>query len=1141
MFSYVFGPAGSGKSFEMTARILASLRDGKRVFLIAPEQEVMLAEGRIAEAADAAEPRVSCEELNVVSFKRLADLVFRRYAGIRYVSPTDGARLVVMWQVTEELAPAFRAYTEQRDISFSEFMLSACDELRRSAVTPSQLEAAERELGDDEQALKDKLHDLSLIYSGYQAMMQGSYTDPADDITRLYALLCENRFFKGSDVYLDSFNGFTSAELKVLSRILRQADNVTVALCLPTPTPRSGFETVLQTVSSLKGLCNEAGIGSEKIRELYLERSESYYPEALIKLERLMRTPTVRTVGAAPFSDAVLDGGRRVSLSCPIQPVSPSDMFTEAEYTATRILELIRNGARFRDIAVVTRGVERLRGVLEPTFVRFGIPYFTSVRRQLSVTPLFKAVLGALTVIDGGWHTADVMAYLKTGELGFDISEISLLERYTTQWDISGKAWTADLEWTMNPDGYTDRMTLDGAQTLDTLNALREAVRAPVAELGEALSRSPAKSVSLQDGCRAVYAFLERSGITERYSVTDDAEAVTLYNTFIDMLDMLVTVGGDIPVNARTLGGILSMAAKKTDFGAIPETADCVTVGDAALLRAGSVRHVIMLDCIDGVFPRSVDDDSFFSDTEKKKLAGVGIRTSPGTDVMADDEQFYFYRAISAASETVSVVCPRNDGGGAACHPSPAFGGVLSLFGIKAAPRYPEDFPLSFRAASTVNVSELLRSVPACAEREALEIAASETLKKSGFYGASRISDPDAYIEKETVDRLFRGGDIKLTQYRLESFSRCRFSYYARYVLKMNADKRSNFSAADEGSFIHRVLEKAVSELFDDRGLKSEVDKKHLDDLLNETVEEILRGMLGDNKVFTASARLSALIGRLKKRIGLLLRALIEEFSQSNFVPSYFELDIGDNGVTPFKVKMPDGASIYVYGKIDRVDTYSKNGDVFVRVVDYKSGSVEHSLKKISKGLDMQLLLYMFALWNADRRRLRGPLGITLVENSELSTKNDTPSAENANILQNDIGHGRIIPAGVLYQTAAFPSVPSELPPPSDEKAISEGLKKFTSTGFLLDDAEILTAMDNTLGGRFIPISAKDDVIAAVGGSQLTTLEGFGELREQVSDTLREIGKALRSGKAEARPLRGEEPCEYCEYASFCRNKLLKD
>lgn len=1123
MLSYIFGPAGSGKSYEMTGRILASLRNGKRVFLIAPEQEVMLAEGRIAAAAERAD--ISCEELNVVSFRRLADLVFRRYSGLRYTAPTEGARLVIMWQVTEELAPFFKAYTGTRDRAFSELMLSACDELRRSAVTPHILENAADKLSQTDPSLSAKLHDLELIYSGLRARLSGSYTDPADDVTRLYSLLCKNSFFEGSDVYLDSFNGFTSAEFNVISRILRQADNVSFALCLPTPTQKLGFETVLCTLSTLKRLSVDAGISASQINELWLERTDERCPRPLLILERAMRSLTepLSAIDAAwsdeaPFGYAVTSEGA-VSPDFAIRVFSTADEFSEAELAAATVLQHIRNGARYRDIAIVTRGVDRLFGIIEPTLEKYGIPYFISVRRQLSSTPLFKTVSSALRIIDGGWRQSDIMTYLKSGQTPLSIREISLLEGYTELWSISGSSWYSEAEWTMNPDGYTDRLTQEGMEKLEELNRLKEAVTGPLIRLSEAISASPHQSIALRDGCKAIYEFFEHSGINEAYSVTEDKEAVTAYNTFIDMLDMLVHTGGDIPVNARVLRELLDMAADKTDFGAIPQAADCVVVGDAALLRAGSVDHVIVLGCIDGVFPRAVSDDGFFSDAEKQRLSEFGINTSPKTDTMADDELFYFYRAASAASANVTFSYPRQNGNGEEQGPSIAVKRVLSLFGLKEARRYPEDVPLELRAVNSSDIQKLIYSTKNSAERSVLENIAEEYVSGGSLLPKIKLTEPHAAVSRETALSLF-GKDIALTQYRLESFSKCRFSYYAKYVLGMDSPKPSEFSAADEGSFIHRVLERAVSQMFDENGLKSDIDEAELKVLLDEVIEEILRGILGKNAVF--SARLSALIERLKKRTWLLLLSLIKEFSKSRFVPSYFELKVSDDGVRPFRVELPDGSAIYVYGRIDRVDTFKKGNDVFVRVVDYKSGSTEHSLKQLSKGIDLQLLLYTFALWNTDRRRLTGPLGT----DSNSSTSRETV--------------GNILPAGMLYRSAAFPSVTSDAPPSSEEAAIEAGIAKFTSTGFLLNDPDILSAMDSELSGSCIPIKVSSSgEITAVNGSQLKALEEFGELMTETSEILKSIGLAMRSGNADAAPLLSEQPCKFCEYAEFCRNKTV--
>ncbi|MBQ9115737.1 MAG: PD-(D/E)XK nuclease family protein [Clostridia bacterium] len=970
------------------------------------------------------------------------------------------------------------------------------------------LERAQEKLSADD-PLRDKLHDLSLIASGYSLMLSGNYSDPSDDVTRLSDLLGKHDFFTSCDVYLDSFNGFTGAEFNVITRIISQADSLTVALCLPSPVPAAGFETVKATLNRLLSLCSDASVPSSAINGIRKERSEKYYSAAFLKLENAIRSFISPDVEAEPFTEAELASEEFPS---PIRVYRPTDEFAEAELAATRIMQLIRGGARYRDIAVVGRGMDRFEGVLDTALTRFAIPFFMSVRRPVAAAPLFRVILHALAVLDGGWSAEDVMAYIKTGMTGLDTDAICDLEKYVTMWEISGRAWTTDQEWSMNPDGYTDTLTREGAEFLARINALRVTVRDPLIRLSESLADSANGRINLRAGCKAVYELLENTGIADRIRKSGTDEDVTLFNTVSDMLDMLVHVGGDLPVTPRVLSGILTMAAEKTDFGAIPETVDTVTVGDAALLRAGSVKHVIMLGCIDGVFPRAVADDSFFIDTEKERLEAIGINTSQKTDEMSDDELFYFYRAASSASLTLTLSCPMQDPEGKEYLPSAGFNAIKNLLipnEKQSAPGYPDGIPLAERAFSTVNAAELYRAYAGTAEGESL----MEAMLQSGITDASlateSISSPKAAVSKKTAAELF-GGDIALTQYRLESYSLCPFKYYSNYVLKLGTQKKADFSSADIGNFIHRVLERAVAELFTPDGLKENVDQIDLDALLDDIIAEVVRGMMGRDAV--CSARLSALIERLRRTSALLVRSLIDEFRESRFVPSFFELNIGDGGVPPFRVPLEDGTSIYVYGKIDRVDTYRHGGDVYVRVVDYKTGSRKHSLKKIEKGLDLQLLLYLFAIWRADRASLPDTLGF------------------------GGDGDGDVIPAGVIYQESTYPTVSSDKTPESTEAAISEGLKQLKRTGLLLNDPDVLEAMESE-PGKFLPIKRnKDNVIVARSDSALRDLEEMGELADQISDILAQIGKSMRSGKAAAKPRLSEKPCEYCDFKAFCRS-----
>jgi ATP-dependent helicase/nuclease subunit B len=52
-------------------------------------------------------------------------------------------------------------------------------------------------------------------------------------------------------------------------------------------------------------------------------------------------------------------------------------------------------------------------------------------------------------------------------------------------------------------------------------------------------------------------------------------------------------------------------------------------------------------------------------------------------------------------------------------------------------------------------------------------------------------------------------------------------------------------------------------------------------------------------------------------------------------------------------------------GKIDRVDIYENEGKIYFRVIDYKSSKHTFSIDDIRSGLDIQLILYLYALHGA--------------------------------------------------------------------------------------------------------------------------------------------------------------------------------
>lgn len=129
--------------------------------------------------------------------------------------------------------------------------------------------------------------------------------------------------------------------------------------------------------------------------------------------------------------------------------------------------------------------------------------------------------------------------------------------------------------------------------------------------------------------------------------------------------------------------------------------------------------------------------------------------------------------------------------------------------------------------------------------------------------------------------------------------------------------------------------------------------------------------------------------------------------------------------------------SVSLSGKVDRVDGYIKNGRLYLRVMDYKSGKKSFSLSDIWYGLNMQLIIYLYALQQEGLDRYRARLTAELNE---------------------------IVPAGVLYVP-----VRDELPDAARDMD-EEGLrilrdKALRRSGLLSDDMSLLEAMEPRSGG----------------------------------------------------------------------------
>ncbi len=1099
MIEFVCGRSGSGKSEYVADKIRASLasmgdplRSGskKKLYLIVPEQQAVVWESRVARSL----PPSAALSLEIVNFTRLSDLFNRTYGGFSDSYLTKGGKAALMWSTLCSLAPSLSIYgASTRPERAAPALLSAISEMKRSAVTPARLEEAADELQEDPASLPlaRRLRELSLIAATYQYTLEQRYTDDEDTLAHLEMRLKDHPFFEGADVFVDSFFSLTAVETGILSHIFRQADNVTVTFsCTARDERESQFASPRAYLDSMRTAAERA---HREYRIVSLSENRRPENDALRYLEK-----NLWKFDAPPF---VQNPGDAIRL------LSARDRYAEAEAAAVCIQQKIRQGARYADIAVISRHAARLPGILDTALQRHGIPCFFSEPTDTASRPAARLLFAALRVAGGGWRREDVILAAKTGLCALTDEECDAMERYTATWHIRGQR-AFSTPWNMNPDGYTAVLTERGKTVLLRANDARDKLIPPLERFCAVFAGGTASVPAI---CRAVYDLLCEYNVWDALRASAESlenagqhreasEQSQLWDILMDALDTLAEVLTEERADPAAFSALLRQVLTSVRIGSIPGGTDEVVIGSADQVRLGEIRHLILLGAVDGEFPGTPSDDGFFSDTDKIFLEGVEVNLSPTTDIRMKEELFWFYRAASLPHQSLTVLIPQSDGG-TPLTPSLAAERIRTLF-----PTLSVENTDAWGARETVftpaDASERAWSLRGTPEGEALrQLDALPPRMTSPI----PLSGQNETVDADTAAMLFPK-HISLTQSRLDSFVLCRFGYYCKYVLKLEEEKEASLTAVNVGTFLHRVLELFFARLPRDAfPLPEETLLSLTDNVVRDVVEEICPG---DAK----NGRAQYLFTRLKRCVLPILRALDAEFAQSEFRPVHFELPIGvgaDAPVQPLPVDTGDGHTVLLRGTVDRVDAWQDGNDTYIRVVDYKTGAKKFVSSDIAIGVNVQLLLYLFSLLHCPP----GPFRTSLT---------GSPS-------------GKLKPAGALYLSAQPGASRSDLLlNPEDAQLLVQ--KNILRSGILTDDERVLRAMEPDLAGTFLPIKyvKKDDRYSGT-----VTADELAALETTMRQSIARIGRQMCEGGAQAQPQRihTNDPCAFCRMKPLCRTR----
>lgn len=1090
------GRAGSGKTTEILREIAALCREGTgRQILLVPELNSHQMERRLAAATGNHGARTA----EVLTFSRLADRVFSEVGGLAQQMLTPAGQLLTLQEAARRVQGGLSAWNGLADKpELLKEALRLVDECKTCAVAPEALFAASEECEDA--ALAAKLGDLAQLLTAYERLCDESLPDPRDRLTHLRDRLAESHVLDGAAVYLDGFLGFTPQELAVIDAMLAAGVPLAAAITCDTAYPEI-FVTGCKTVKTLTRMARRH---NKTAQQIDLGASKIARPAGLAALEAESLLP-VRT----PHEGAC-EGVRLYAAASP---------FDECEHAAAYIRRKVRDeGARYRDFVVCARDIEPYTAFLAMAMARYDVPVFLAEKPDLLSRPPMALVTGALDAAQSYFKYEDLFGCLKTGLTSLTRDEVDRLENYVLTWNIRGGAWERD--WTEHPDGYGLPFDDRSRAELAGLNELRARAIAPFSALREAL-----KGENPASGCvHALYGFLLAVDTPGRMSARAAAHEAAgrlqladeyrqLWEILVSAMEQFAWVCGDTPLTAERFAQLFRLVLGEYDVGTIPVSLDRVTCGNIERACLENAKYVILLGVNDGLVPKAPSSTSLLSDMDRDKLDALGVELKASGAERLLMEQETLYRALACPTDELLLSWHLTDASGGETRPSYFIGTVQDLL-----PGVP------FSAHQTETVRDRLQ-----AERPAVELACAYL---SGDRTAAVRAAYDYYRDDErvhnaaaqrrgrgplvsphTIDGLY-GKSLNLTASRVDTFYSCRFAFFMQYGLKAKPRKVARFDALETGTFIHYVLEHALGELNRQEGGAAAADGQTVKRVCRAAVRQYVQEELGGLE--TKTARFRYLFRRLVRTVEQILDNVLEELRVSDFAPIDYEVDFSRGGDLPPVECAEDGLSVSLSGKVDRVDGYIKNGRLYLRVMDYKSGKKSFSLSDIWYGLNMQLIIYLYALQQEGLERYRQRLEAELNE---------------------------IVPAGVLYVPVRdeLPDAPRDV----DEDALRAMRDKaLRRSGLLSDDMELLEAMEHGLegDGRFIPVTIKtkkgEDEPTLAAKSAVADLAKFGRLARYTHEKLLEMGRELRAGSVIADPCKKDKTssyCDWCEFRAACR------
>ncbi|CAM1665915.1 ATP-dependent nuclease subunit B [Streptococcus mitis] len=919
---------------------------GKRVFYIAPNSLSFEKERAVLECLS----QYASFEITVTRFAQMARYLVLNDLPAK-TSLDDIGLGMAFYKCLAELDPKnLRVYGAiKQDPQFIQQLIELYHEMTKAQMNFLDLES----LTDE-----DKRADLLLIFEKVTAYLNQGQLAQGSQLSQLIAAIENDKVssdFTQIALVIDGFTRFSAEEERIVDLLHGKGVEIVIGAYASKKAYTSPFSEgnlYQASVEFLHHLASKYQIPAQ-------DRSQTHEKmDSFDKASRLLES-------SYDFSELTLEVNDEDCEN--LQIWSCLTQKEELELVARSIRQKLHENSdlSYKHFRILLGDVASYQLSLKTIFDQYQIPFYLGRSESMAHHPLTQFVESILALKRYRFRQEDLINLLRTG-LYTDLSQadIDAFEQYIRYLGING----------LPAFQQTFTKSHHGKFSLERLNALRLRILTPLETLFASRKQKTENllqkwNVFLKEG--AVTKQLQ--DLTATMKALEQERQTEVWKAFCHVLEQFATVFAGSQVSLEDFLALLHSGMSLSQYRTIPATVDTVLVQSYDLIAPLTADFVYAIGLTQDNLPKIAQNTSLLTDEERQNLNQAteeGVQLLIASSENLKKNRYTMLSLVNSARKQLVLSAPSlfNESESK----ESAYLQELVHFGFSRKEKRMNHKGLSKEDIGSYH--SLLSSLVAYHQQgdasdteqdlTFIKVLARVMGKKLDQQGLENPALPSSkQLTKDTLQALYpTNQEFYLSTSGLTEFYRNQYSYFLRYVLGLQEELRLRPDARSHGNFLHRIFECALQ-----LPNKDSFDKR-LEQAIQETSKE---------REFEAIYQ-ESLEAQFTKEVLLDVARTTGHILRHNPAIETIKEEANFGGKEQAFIQLDNGRSVFVRGKVDRIDRLKADGAI--GVVDYKSSLTQFQFPHFFNGLNSQLPTYLAALKREGEQNFFGAMYLEMAE-----------------------------------------------------------------------------------------------------------------------------------------------------------------